>query len=124
MSVESTLVTQLLAHAPLAALIGARLAPDKVAPGAARPYVVYVVKREPTYLLDGTLAVTQYSFSFQCWADTREEAETLADVLEAAMALTTAVETDGLQTETREVITGHELDLEGVEITAEGWVDA
>lgn len=123
MSVESDLVTQLLANAPLDALIEDRLAPDKVAPGATTPYVVYVVKKVPEYLLDGTLAATHYSFSFQCWAETREEAEDLADALEAALLTTTAVEAEGLQAESRDVITGHELDLEGTEVVAEGWVD-
>jgi hypothetical protein len=124
MSVESDLAAQLLAHAPLEALIEDRLAPDKVAPGTPTPYVVYVVKKVPEYLLDGTVAATLYAFGFQCWAKTRAEVEAVADALEAAMRLTTAVEAEGLPPESRDVITGHELDLEGTEITAEGWVDS
>jgi hypothetical protein len=124
MSVETTLVTELLAYAPLSALVGTRLAPDKVVQGAPRPYIVYVVEREPTHLLDGSVASTFYRVSFQCWADTRAGCEELADALEAALALSTVEgPVGGLPTESRNVITEHELDLEGSEIVTEFWID-
>jgi hypothetical protein len=125
-SVESDIVAAQLAYAPLAALIGDRMAPDKVLQGVARPYVVYVVTREPTYLLDGSLATTLYTFKQQVWADTRAAAEEAADALVASLsaAAMLAIEPGGIPLESREVIAEHDLDLEGTEIVFEHWVDA
>lgn len=124
MSVESDLSASLLAHAPLAALVATRLAPDKVVQGAARPYIVYVVERDPTYTLDGALACTQYKFRFQCWHDTREGVEAVANALEAALLASTIESPAGIPIESREVINEHDLDLEGTEIAADLWIDA
>ncbi|MES2959801.1 MAG: DUF3168 domain-containing protein [Pseudomonadota bacterium] len=123
MSVETELHASLLAHAPLAALIGTRLAPDKIAQGEARPYIVYVVGREPTYHLDGTLATTLYTVRLQCWGDTRAQAEAVADALEAAL-LASTVEAGGIPIEERQTLAEHELDLEATEIVCEIWRDA
>lgn len=123
MSVESDFVASMLSHAPLAALIGDRLVPDKVEQGAPRPYIVYVVEREPEYLLDSALATTRYRFRVQCWGDTRTQCEQVADELEAAMQAST-MEEGGLLTETRDTIAEHNLDLEGTEIAFDFWQDA
>lgn len=130
MSIETTLIAGLLTHAPLAALItnapnAARLSPDKVVQGAPRPYIVYVVSRKPEHLLDGSVAATFYTVRFQCWADDRAACEALADALEAALALSTIEgPSGGLPIESREVITEHDLDLEGTEVVTEFWIDA
>ena len=124
MSVETDLVADLLGHAPLAALIVARLSPDKVVQGAPRPYIVYVVEREPFEMLDGSIGGTLYRFKFQCWAETRLAAEAVADALSDALRLSTIESPAGLPPESRQVITEHELDLEGTEVITEFWIDA
>lgn len=129
MSVESELVTELLANAPLAALIGTRLAADKIDKSLGRPYVVYTVAREPVYLLSGDVCSTRYTLRFQCWGDTRASAEAVADALQAALQIS-AVQPGGIAlveeggTPGREYIAEHELDLEGSELVAELWRDA
>jgi hypothetical protein len=126
MSVESDTVAALLAHAPLAALVANRFAPDKVPQGIARPYVVYIVERKPEHTLLG-LAGTWYHFKLQAWADTRTECETVADAIEAALTAGTAVlllEPLGIPVESRDVIAEHELDLEGTEIAFDRFIDA
>jgi hypothetical protein len=122
MSVESDWKASMLAHAPLAALIATRLAPDKVAQDAVRPYVVYIVEREPHYLLDGALASTRYTFKLQCWADTRDAAEAVADACEGALTAS-ALEPGGIPIEARGVMNEHDLDLEGTQIEFDIWVD-
>ena len=124
MSVESDIRTALLANAPLAALIGARLAPDKIVQGAARPYIVYIVQREPVATLDGVVRSTLYKFRFQVWDDTRAGCEAAADALEVALTAATSIEPGGIPIDARETIAEHELDLEGTEIAFEHWRDA
>ena len=125
MSVESDIRTALLANAPLAALIGARLAPDKIVQGAARPYIVYIVQREPVATLDGVVRSTLYKFRFQVWDDTRAGCEAAADALETALTAATGIQAvSGIPIDSRETIAEHELDLEGTEITFEHWRDA
>jgi hypothetical protein len=121
MSVESDLVAELLTHVPLATLVGTRISPDKVVQGAARPYIVYIVKREPMATIDGNVRSTRYMFSMQCWADTRDVAESVADALGTALAA--CVRDDGIPVDTRETLAEHELDLEGTEIAFEFWHD-
>jgi len=123
MSVESDIRTALLANAPLAAIFGTRLAPDKIVQGAARPYIVYIVQREPIYTLDGTVRSTLYKFRYQVWDDTRAGCETAADALEVALTAATTIEPGGIPIDSRETINEHELDLEGAEIAFEHWRD-
>ncbi len=124
MSVEADLRTDLLAYAPLSALIGTKLAADKVDKAVTRPFIVFVVEREPHHTLDNTLQTTRYEFQFQCWADTRAEAEQVADALEAALAQSEAVEPGGIPVEARTTAHEPDLDLEAVNITCDVWKDA
>jgi hypothetical protein len=115
MSVESDLVASLLAHAPLAALIGDRLVPDKMAHGP-RPFIVYVVKRTPEYNLLNELQCEQCDFALQIWGDDRQSADAATDALIAALAAST-VEPRGIPYDERDVVVDHDLDLEGNEVT-------
>lgn len=119
MSVEDNLRADLLAHAPLAALVSTRIKPDKMPLGSARPYIVYVVGREPEHLLDGTLSYTKYTFRFQCWGDTRASAEAVADALQAGLLASATVDPAGIPVLERQAIAEHDLDLEASEIVAE-----
>ncbi len=122
MSVEDDMRADLLAHAPLVALV-TKIAPDKVEQGQARPFIVYLVEREPIYGLE-TLATTRYEFTFQCWGDTRAQAEAVADALEAALALATTVDPSGIPTETRSTAFDPDTGLEAVNVTVDVWKDA
>lgn len=118
MSIESDHRAALLAHAPLASLIGSRMAPDKVVEGTPRPFIVYTVQRTPEYFLNGDVAFTTYRIAHQVWADTRTSAEAVADALEAALQ-SSALQPEGLPVVSRDTISENDLDLEGNEIVAE-----
>jgi hypothetical protein len=122
-SIESDLVTSLLAHAPLSALIGQRLVPDKMKQAGTRPFVVYVVKRTPEYNLLNELQCTTCDFTLQAWGDDRESADAVTDALVAALAAST-VEAGGIPYDEREVIADHDLDLEGNELAFSVFRDA
>ena len=64
-----------------------------------------------------------WAFLRQVWADTRAEAESAADALEAAMQAA-VIDGTSIPTDSRETINEHDLDLEGVEIAFEVWDDA
>lgn len=122
MSVESDLVASLLAYAPLAALIGTRLSPDKVLDKTARPFIVYTVRREPLHTLDNVRRSTLYEFNLQVWADTRASADDVADALEAALAAS-ALEEGGIPVDERQTISEPDLDFEGNEVSFTLWRD-
>lgn len=124
MSLESDLRTDLLANAPLAALVGQQLRPDKADPSDGLPYIVYIVKRTPHCTLDNVLRTTQYEFRMQCWAETRDECEAVADALEAALQTSALEPPNGIAVDGRHVIADHDLDLEGTELAFELWKDA
>jgi hypothetical protein len=122
MSVESDLVTSVLAHAPLATLIGQRMVPDKMKQAGARPFIVYVVKRTPEYNLLNELQCEQCDFTAQIWGDDRESADAVTDAFIAALAAST-VGPGGIPYDEREVIADHDLDLEGNEVAFTVWHD-
>lgn len=124
MSVESDLRDSLLSHAPLAALVQGRIRPDKVEKGEARPYIVYLVKRTPQHTLDNVVRTTLYEFRMQCWADKREDAEDVADALEAALAASALEPPNGIPVDERFVLAEHDLDMEGTEVAFTLWHDA
>jgi hypothetical protein len=122
-SVESDICASLLAHAPLAALIGDLISPDKVLQDASRPFVIYTVQREPHHTIDNVLRSTLYTFTLQVWADTRASADTTADAVEAALAAS-ALEGGGIPVDERQTISESDLDLEGNEIVFTYWRDS
>lgn len=124
MSAETDLRAELLAHAPLMALVGGapnRIAFDKVPQGIARPFVVMVRQETETITtLDGVKHGGRVTFSIQCWGDTRAQAEETADAVEAALAASTR-EPMGIPIEDRASATEPEIDLEAVTLTVDWW---
>jgi hypothetical protein len=127
MSAEQDLRTDLLAHAPLVALItpgeSKRVAADKVEAGITRPFIVFTRRstRRDTTLMGEVLAGWPV-FELQCWGDTRAQAEALADATEAALAASTR-EPYGIPVEDRSSAYDGELDLECVVLVVEWFED-
>ena len=126
MSAETEFRAELLAHAPLLALVGgvpSRIAFDKVPQTTPRPFVVMV--RESTELidtLDGSDNGARITFGLQCWGDTRAQAEEIADAVVAALRASTR-EPNGIPIEERSAIAEPDLDFEGVHLTVDWWDD-
>lgn len=122
MSAEADLRTDLLAHAPLAALVGTRVSVDKIEQGAARPFIVYTRQAtESTYTIDNVLHAQRITFELQCWADTRASAEAVADATAAALAASTR-EPNGIPVEDRSSAYDPDTDLEAVRLVIDWWV--
>lgn len=125
MSAEADLRSDLLAHAPLVAMIATnstkRVAADKVEAGIARPFIVFTRREtDPITTLDGVKHGAKVFFELQCWGDTRASAEALADAAEAALAASTR-EPFGIPSEDRSSAYDGELDLECVVLGVEWW---
>jgi len=83
MSAETDLRALLVADSPLVALVGTRIAADRIEQSAARPFIVFSrTGSEHLQGLNGTLHATKAVFEIQCWADTRVSAEAVADAVE------------------------------------------
>ncbi len=123
-SLEEAMRNALLGYPPLSSLIGMRISPDKVEAGTPRPFVVYVVERHPIYVLDGTRATTEYTFTFQCWDDDRDTAETVADALEDALALATSIDPEGITVDERTSAFDPDLNMEAANVVCTAWDDA
>jgi hypothetical protein len=122
-SVESDVVASLLAHAPLATLVGQKVSPDKVLQDVTRPFIVYTVQRTPHHTIDNACRTTLYTFTLQAWADNRTSADAVADAVEAALAAS-ALEGGGIPVDDRQTISESDLDFEGNEITFTYWRDS
>ena len=125
MSADTDLRADLLAHAPLLALVSTpnRIAFDKVPQGISRPFVVLVRQAtERAATLDGSWNGGKITFALQCWDDTRAGAEALADAVEDALAASTR-EPNGIPVEDRSSAYEPELDLEAVNLIVEWWED-
>ena len=90
MSAESTLYGWLAAHAALTTLVGGavtpRIYPDVVPGDQALPAVAYARSgTEPITTIHGTIAGRFVDLQVQCWAETRPEAEAVADAVEGAL---------------------------------------
>lgn len=85
MSAETEFHTALLAHGPLVALVGQRIALHAVPPDTALPYIVYSATHAPEYTLDGTLVVDNVTFEVQCWAGAALAAQDVAAAAQAAV---------------------------------------
>lgn len=121
MSAEATLRAELLAYAPLVALIGNRIAVDKVAQNTVRPFVVFTRPETETFTtLDGIEHARRIVFELQCWGDTRSSAEAVADTVEAALRASTR-EPNGIPIEDRAAAYDPDLDMEAVNLTIDWW---
>lgn len=86
MSAESTLYTVLAADPGVIALAGDRIYPDLIPDGKVTPYIGYErVSTEPIATIHGTVLATDVGLVVACWADTRVQAEQLADSVALAM---------------------------------------
>ena len=87
MSAEAVLRVSLLAHAPLVALIGDRVAQNGVELGVGLPYVVFTAQHAPVMgLFDSTPLINQVTFSIENWATSAMEADAVANAVLAALA--------------------------------------
>ncbi|WKB52310.1 tail completion protein gp17 [Eleftheria terrae] len=86
MSAETDFRAALLAHPPLAALLGDRIAANAISAKQPAPYVVFNSSHEPQYGLDGTKHLDRVTFEVQCWATSQAAADAVADAVEAALA--------------------------------------
>ena len=117
MSAGNALRTMLAANGPVAALVGTRIAQDRIDMGKVRPFIVYAVAAsQPFTCVDGTNLATLVTLEVQCWGDTRPSADAVAD------AVTAAVRGTPTQTVTGRVSAyDPELDLEGSILTVDWW---
>lgn len=125
MSAEADLRSDLLAHAPLVALLtpgeAKRIAADKVEAGIARPFIVFTRRETPQHVtLMGERVAAEPVFELQCWADDRKSAEAVADAATAALAASTR-EPYGIPIADRASAYDGELDLECAILTVEWW---
>jgi len=86
MSVETDFHTLLLGHAPVAALVGNRVAQHAVPEGADFPLVVYTVAHTPLLSLGNVQLADQCAITVQCWAQGALQADELADAVVQALA--------------------------------------
>lgn len=87
MTVEADFRAALLAHAPVASLVGTRVAQNAIEQGLPAPYVVFAAAHAPEHGLNGTLLGDLVTIDCQCWAATAVQASALADAVTAALAL-------------------------------------
>lgn len=86
MTMEADLYSLLSADAPLAALVGTRIAADRMDQGVTRPFVVFTrTGTEPQQNLLGDVLATRATFDIQVWADSRTVAEQVADAVQTAL---------------------------------------
>jgi len=86
MSAESILYTILAADVGVTALVGTRIYPDLIPQGKAPPYIGYErVATDPIATIHGTILGTDAGMVVACWAETRIQAEQIADAVAAAM---------------------------------------
>lgn len=116
MSAEIALRAALMAHAPLVALVGSRVASDRAEEGWPRPLVVYSrTGSENHATLDNQTLASTVFFELQVWADTRASAEAVADACQAA------IEAAGEAVTVRASGYDPDLDTEAVVMNVEWW---
>lgn len=87
MSAETEFRADMLAYAPLTALVGTRIAFNAIPQGLELPYIVYTTAHTPELGLSGAVLADQAVHTVSCWAKTGAEAEAVADAVAAAVAL-------------------------------------
>lgn len=119
MSIETDFRATLVAHAPLVALIGPRLALNALPDAVGLPALVYGVRHDRTSGLDGTLLADQAGIVVQCWGDTAASAQAVADAVVAAVS--TAPAAAGAVVNDRSDTFDADLGIDGVVLTVEWW---
>lgn len=119
MSIETDFRDALLAHGPLTALVGTRIAQDAAPDGTAYPLVLFAVRRDATHALDGTLLVDQATVAVQCWAADASAAAAVADAVRGAMEAQTVPH--GALVLDRSTATDTDLDLDAVFLSVQWW---
>ena len=114
---DESLRALLAADAAVAALVGERIAADRVEQGTALPFVVFTGSAEPQRGLDGSVHGVKTTFEIQCWATTRAQANAVAQACKAAL--------DAQHQYAAGPVNGYdqELDLEAALISCEWWED-
>jgi hypothetical protein len=86
MSAESEIYSILSAHAGVNALVDGRIYPDLVPLEKAAPYIGFErVGTRPVSTIHGTILGNDVQMVIACWANTRLEAESIADTVAVAM---------------------------------------
>lgn len=86
MSSHALVQAALDAHAPLVAVVGARIWPDLAKEGAPYPLVVFRRTRlERIIGLAGIVLGTDETFAVECWAHTRGDSVALSELVFAAL---------------------------------------
>lgn len=117
MSAEASLQTLLAAAAAVTALAAGRIAQDRAEQGWPAPFVIYSrTDTDKQTTLDGAVIAAKVTLDLQCWADTREAADALADACEAAID----GGADGSVTG-RATAYDSDLDLEATTLVVEWW---
>lgn len=91
MSAEAEFRGALVAHAPLFAVVGQRIALNAVQAETPTPYLAFTARHDPQYTLDNTLAADFVTIEVQCWAATAVDASTVGDLVEAAVRAAGAI---------------------------------
>ena len=119
MSIETDFRALLAGHAPLAALVGNRIAQDAIPEGSVGALVVFAGSHDITLGLDNSVLADVCTMSVQCWADTAMQAGVVADAVQAAV-LTAPSATGACVTE-RGTTFDPEIGMDGVVLSVEWW---
>ena len=123
MSVETDFRAMLAAHAPLAALVGTRIAQNAVEASQPLPVVVFSAAHEPLDGLLGPGAAEQVTLVAECWAETAATAAAVAGAVVAACNAHDAAQTAiAVIVRSRQSLHDGELGLDGEALTIEWWV--
>lgn len=116
MSLETELRALLLAEAEVATLVGTRISADNIDQNAGRPFVVYRrTDTERQYTLSGDLVGSMATVLVQCWAESRLQADAVADACEASLLV------DQRATTNREADSDPELELYVTQFAVTWW---
>lgn len=115
MSTESQFRAALQAHAPLVAIVGARIALNAVPEGADLPLVVFGVDQQPIATLAGEGEEDQAVVVAQCWAVDGDAARALAQQVKAAVGTAPPERCAAITTD--RTLYDEGIDAHGVELT-------
>lgn len=118
MSIETDYRALLAGYAPLATLVGTRIAQSAVADAAGFPCVVFDARLEPIYASDALLGY-RAQLDTQCWAETSAAAAAVADAVVAAIG--TAPAANAVRLIDRATTYDAEFGADGVALSVEWW---
>jgi hypothetical protein len=117
MTAEDEFRALLAGHAPLAALVGNRIAQHAISEGQKPPLVVFNATHAPEYGVGGGLLCDEIDFTVQCWGMTALQAEQVAAAVRGACAAAPGTRYCAVMGERGTF--DSELQLDGVELTVE-----